>query len=260
VKKQLGLRFNFGIDMSDTTILIPVYDPTGSEKERLQRLVDSIVTQTSIPQRVILAANHKLDHFKSLTAKLQGVTTVDFQLNSSTGAAANLNQMIVGVTTNFTKIMFQDDFFTNTNSLSKIEDTLEKSKKSWVVSGCIHVYENEPTRSRTITPKFSRRLIKGINTIGAPSVVALRTENLEPFNEEMVYMFDCEWYLRMKHKFGSPAIVEEPLISIGIHSNQATHWAKNALSEEKSICRELHNVSFFTGKCSSCKSESRSHD
>jgi hypothetical protein len=246
--------------MIDTTILVPVYDPISSEKFRLQRLIDSIVSQKSTPQKVIFSANHKLDYFKNITEKLSEVTEIDFRMNSSTSAASNLNQLMIGVTTSFTKFMFQDDFFTDPHSLSEMMETLEKSKRTWVASGCSHYYEEDPSRVRNIRPKFSRGLIKGKNTIGAPSVIAVKTENLLPFNEEMVYMFDCEWYLRMKHKFGFPVLVKKPLVRIGIHSNQATHWARESLRVELSLCRKLHKVSFVSGRCSLCEIDLAIHD
>jgi len=156
--------------------------------------------------------------------------------------------------------MFQDDFFSSNESLSVIVTSLEKSNKFWIASGCSHHYEEDPRRVRTIIPKFSRSLVNGRNTIGAPSVVAVKTEFLLPFNEQMVYMFDCEWYLSMTHKRGKPAILERPLISIGIHGNQATHWAKESLIREKIMCRQLHNVNIFTGSCASCKKITVPHD
>jgi len=246
--------------MFDTTVLIPVYDPNGLEKLRLQRLIDSISTQTLIPTRVVFGANHNLEYLQTIASRLNEKTKVDFLINSSTGAAANMNQLMAEVDTTYTKFMFQDDFFSSNNSLSEIIGSLAGSGKSWIASGCSHFYEQERSRTRTIVPKFSRKIIRGVNSIGAPSVVASRTDALLSFNAEMVYMFDCEWYLRMKHNFGAPAIIKKPLIDIGIHDNQATHWAKASLSSELEMCRTLHKVNVVTGKCSSCKRDSEDND
>lgn len=246
--------------MIDTTVLVPVYDPTGLEKMRLQRLINSIVTQTHIPTRVLFGANHDLDYLKKIAARLNEITEVDFLVNSSTGAAANINELMNSANTTYTKFMFQDDFFSNKHSLLEIVSALANSDKSWIASGCSHFYEQEPSRTRTIIPKFSRRIIRGTNTIGAPSVIAVRTNALLPFNTEMIYMFDCEWYLKMKHNFGTPAVIRKPLVSIGIHENQATNWAKASLPTELAKCRKLHKVNFITGECNSCKWDLEDYD
>jgi hypothetical protein len=90
------------------------------------------------------------------------------------------------------------------------------------------------------TPRFKESLSKGVNQIGMPSVVILRKEPLIAFDERLKYLFDCEWYLSMKHKFGKPLIIPDARVGIAIHSGQATHWAKSLLEPETVLVERKH--------------------
>jgi hypothetical protein len=94
------------------------------------------------------------------------------------------------------------------------------------------------------TPKFSESLSVGINQIGMPSAVIFRKAAFVAFDEHLKYLFDCEWYLSMKHKFGRPLIIPRTRVGIGIHSGQATHWAKSLLESEMALVKQKHYREF----------------
>jgi hypothetical protein len=73
-----------------------------------------------------------------------------------------------------------------------------------------------------------------------PSVVIFRKASFIAFDERLKYLFDCEWYLSMKHKFGKPLIIQKARVGIGIHSGQATHWAKHLLESETALVNQKH--------------------
>jgi hypothetical protein len=239
--------------MSELTVVIPIHDPFGKEKSRIIRAVNSIVLQKNPPRTLILGSSHEISYLNEIKELVSGKFKVKNFVNKSNGAAANLNFLLAEVSTQYSKILFQDDFLKSDESLETIERTLDGSPKKWLVHGCDHFYETNRLTGRIHRPVVSRSLIRGVNRIGAPSVIAFKNGFIPKFNEEMVYMFDCEWYLRMQHSFGNPEIIKDPLVTIGIHSNQATEWAQKFLQKEIEMTKNLHKVTFLLGNCELCK-------
>jgi hypothetical protein len=78
-------------------------------------------------------------------------------------------------------------------------------------------------------------------------VVTFETEFFVPFDNQLHYMFDCDWYLSMAHYFGKPVEIKNVGVTIRRHSGQATIWAKSLLKKEKTVVRAKHRkVEFFT--------------
>jgi hypothetical protein len=77
-------------------------------------------------------------------------------------------------------------------------------------------------------PVYSNDIIKGVNTIGSPSVLTIKNKDLEFFDENLLWVMDCEYYKRMFDKFGEPIIVNEHQIFVSQHKDQVT----SILSEE----------------------------
>ncbi len=244
--------------MDEITVIIPLHDPALSQASHLRRLLSSLKSQSEMPKEIILSANHPITYLDTLLDEIQLGVNTKYILNSSKGAAENLNFLSDCVKTSLTKIMFQDDFFADDRALEVMKRKMQEDQTRWVATACNHYYEDAKITGRYFKPRYNHRISKGINSIGAPSVVMFQTNTEIRFQEKMVYMFDCEWYLQMRHKIGKPSILKNPLITIGIHSNQATHWAKDELKSEVAFTKKMHPGMAFRNKCSNCKKAVRS--
>lgn len=258
------------------SIVIPLYDPTFDQEQRVMRMVDSIMSQSLTPDEVLLACSHHIPYLGEIERRIQAKTKLKFVLNSSTSAPENLNLAIKASSSSLVKILFQDDFLIGTNHLERLVRALTNSGSHWGVSSSSNFFEEiyifryrmlqrwrgveavlrlpqiapgvVPSRKgffrKTPTPKFSESLSIGINQIGMPSAVIFRKSAFIAFDERLKYLFDCEWYLSMKHKFGKPQIIKRARVGIGIHSNQATHWAKSLLESEMALVKQKHYREF----------------
>lgn len=258
------------------SIVIPLYDPTFDQEQRVMRMVDSIMSQSLIPDEVVMACSHKIPYLGEIERRIQAKTKLNFVLNSSTSAPENLNLAIRASSSSLVKILFQDDFIIGTNHLEHLVRALTNSRSQWGVSSSSNFFEEiyifryrmllrwreweevlrlpqiapgvVPSRKgffrKTPTPKFSESLSIGINQIGMPSAVIFRKSAFIAFDERLKYLFDCEWYLSMKHKFGKPLIILRTRVGIGIHSSQATHWAKSLLESEIALVKQKHHWEF----------------
>lgn len=198
------------------------------------------------PKEVVLTANHQIDYLP----ELQNLTCNRFELifaqNSSLGSAENTNFAVSQASGDIVKIMHQDDFFTNTNALENIIENIGESP--WQASAFDHLSQDGKKIFNPKIPKIRHKIIKGVNSIGAPSVVAFQRKCFIPFDENMHYMFDCDWYLKMWHNWGKPKVLKRNSIRIRIHTGQATNWAKNLFDTEVKMTKANHQKKFISLK------------
>jgi hypothetical protein len=186
---------------------------------------------------------------------LQAIVNSDFDLvfkrNASNGSAENHNHAISLCRGEFVKIMHQDDFLVNNNALNQTYSSLHKSKRIWRVSRRDHLFESTSLVLGQSKPKLTGGIINGVNKMGPPSVFAFKRSAFLPFDEEMKYMFDCDWYLKMWHNFGKPLVAKEVEVRVRIHYGQATNWAEKLLKQEIVATKQNHNkLRLMKKKCS----------
>ena len=232
------------------SVCVPVFDPSQKYSAHLFQLLNSIKAQTMKPDEVVITANHDLSYLDSLQAIVNGDFELVFKRNESNGSAENHNHATSLCRGEFVKIMHQDDFFVNDNALNLAYRSLHKSGKAWRVSRRDHFFESTSLVLGQAKPKLTWRNIDGINQIGPPSVVAFKRSAFIPFDGELKYMFDCDWYLKMWHSGGKPLISENVEVRVRIHDGQATNWAKELLQQEIAATKQNHDKSrLMKSKC-----------
>lgn len=232
------------------SVCVPVFDPTQMYSAHLIQLLKSLALQTMKPDEVIMTANHDLAYLENLKEMMMGKFKLVFRRNESSGSAENTNHAISISKGELVKIMHQDDFFVNNKALDLTYKSLHNSEKVWRVSRFDHLVERTSLVHRESKPKITRRLINGVNNIGAPSGLAFKRSAFIPFDEEMKYMFDCDWYLKMWHNWGKPIISKDLEVRIRIHDGQASSWAVKLLQQEIVLTKQNHDRNhLFTSKC-----------
>jgi hypothetical protein len=225
-------------------VVVPIHDPTFDQKQRILRMVDSIIDQSVTPNEVVFTSSHQIPYLYEIESTFKGRTKFSFLLNSSISAPENLNLAISACQCSLVKILFQDDFLIESNHLEHLFLAMTNSQSPWGVSSSSDFDEEIKSFRKRRTPRFAESLARGANHIGAPSVVIFRRATFVPFDERLKYVFDCEWYLSMKHRFGEPLIIANASVGIGIHSGQATHWAKSLLKAETVLVKRKHEREF----------------
>lgn len=227
--------------MSEISVCIPLYDPEAIHYEFLQEALESLRIQTLFPKEVIIAGSNKPPYLDKLLSEFNEFFLVKFKENKSSSTSSNLNLLIPQSSGSIVKILFQDDFFISKTALEMTQYIFKKSNVIWAVCASRNYDEETGQYIREVNPKFSRRLVKGVNTIGSPSVVSFKKDCFLPFNKNLVWMLDCEWYLQMQHRFGNPYVFKGFQIANRLHRYQATHKAKHKLNSELAIVNELHS-------------------
>ena len=193
-------------------------------------------------------------YLDSLSKTYGQSVSVRFIYNSSTSTSSNLNFLARQSTSEITKILFQDDFLISKYVLQNISQKFRIRKKVWLVVASKNYDDISGTYVRNIQPRFSKKISTGINTIGSPSVIAFRTASFINFNEDLIWMLDCDWYLRMKHNYGRPIFLRKFGVANRLHDHQATHTAQSMHEIEVAATRASHSrfgPKFF-GRSNSC--------
>lgn len=159
------------------------------------------------------------------------------------GHIFNWNAAISMATGEYIKIMFSDDWFTDTNSLSAFVRMLDEHPEADIAfSGSRQVFladakPEEMKRQAIVKSSYDRcaseefidelrndyRYLFLGNQIGAPSaVIYRRTKSLALFDEMSNWASDMFLYFELLKDNPSFAYTKEPLISIGVHEHQYT--------------------------------------
>jgi hypothetical protein len=231
--------------MRNITICIPVHDPYERHLEFILEALNSIRTQTLLPKEVLLSGSYRPSYIEGVITNYSKFFPIRFLNNDSISTSTNLNQAIVDCSGPLVKILFQDDFFISNSALADINYAFEIGNTIWVVSASRNFDSNTGHYVRDIVPKFKRKISNGVNSIGSPSVVAFRKDHFLPFNEDLIWMLDCEWYLSMQHMYGDPKVISDFHIANRLHRFQATHYAKYNQDVEKSLVNNIHTKSGF---------------
>lgn len=174
------------------SVCIPYYDKMENAQFLLHRCLSSLDHQTFRDFEIVLTQDGKM--------------------------AENTNSAIKQAQGKIVKLLFQDDYLTDDNSLQKIVDNFTGG---WLATGCLHNYENRLINPHL--PRWSDDMADGNNTIGSPSVVAFENKKPLLFDETLSWMLDCDLYKRLYERYGLPTFLYEYNVTIGIHSGQATN-------------------------------------
>lgn len=148
--------------------------------------------------------------------------------------AENSNAAMRRATGDIIKILYLDDYFTHEDSLQQIVDAFEITERKWLASGCLHDNGESHFLSPHL-PHWNPDVIKGNNTIGSPSVIALRKEALEFFDEQLSWGLDCDLYHRLYQKYGLPVFLNALNVTLGVGDHQTTHLMPQEEKEQEFI-------------------------
>ena len=135
-------------------------------------------------------------------------------------SAHNLNTCLDSSTGKIIKVMFEDDYFLDNDSLKKIAEKYDEGHK-WVMNSFTHT-QDDKNFFNYITPTLNDHLLDGVNTMGNPSNLSFLRSHKQYFDEDLLYLVDCEYYYRMNLLYGSPGVVDDTLVAIRYHESSAT--------------------------------------
>lgn len=212
------------------SVCIPTYNMHGEGIPLFARSLGMLLKQTYVDFEVIITDNSENDLIKNLCEDAKYKTlNIKYYKNPRRGIAQNTNESMKLAKGELIKILFQDDYLANENSL---QDIMDNFKGYWLVTGCEHD-SGDGLRQNPHFPVYKEKIARGKNTIGSPSVLTIKNENIIFFDEDLTWVLDCDYYKRLYDRYGEPTILNKINIVIGKGKHQTTNHLTNRLKRKE---------------------------
>lgn len=230
------------------SIAIPTFEFNGCGNEFLDDLLRTIEIQTFKDFEVVIS-DHSIndDLLVTIDEFVDKFKIVYVKNNKQRGnGPANTNNAIKNCSGDIIKVMFQDDFFYDDESLEKIYNAFNQDI-AWLVCGSNHTKDNGHSFYFDLYPSWNDNIIKGVNTISSPSVLSARKEVFEQvkFDSKLVMMMDCEFYYHARKIYGDPCYYNDILVTNRVHENQISFLYNSSnknIENEIKYCLSKHSI------------------
>lgn len=226
------------------SICIPTWEQYDRGVEFLRNNLERILTQTYKNFNVIISDHSKDDKIKLLCESYSDKLEIKYIKNETLlgNGPANTNNAIINADGDIIKIIFQDDFLYQDNSLEIIAKEFENTECNWLVSGCNHTHDDGKNFSNFMVPYWNDNIATGTNTISSPSVLSFRNNNPCLFDEELTMLMDCEMYYQLYIRYGLPKIITDCLITNRMHQHQISSLYNKDMWSEINHIKIKHNI------------------
>lgn len=210
------------------SICIPAY----KRPEKNRRLLESISIQNFKDYEIILTDDSPDDSVHSLLSEFPGLPIVYYKNPVALGTPANWNYGISKASGEWIKIMHDDDWFADENSLAVFAEGARSNKK-FIVSRYENVFDNGKVEQPTFPLSWREKIIDNPvillsrNVIGPPSVTLVHSSIREQYDTRMKWRVDMDYYIRLLKELKAVEIIEKPLVKVGISSSQVTNSCIN---------------------------------
>lgn len=208
------------------SICIPAFEQT----HFLRQTLDSIKNQIFTDYEIILSDDSISDNVQELVKSYDFSGKLKYyRQRPSLGSPENWNFTIQKAQGEWIKILHHDDSLFDENTLVDLYAVVQKTKKNWIVGAPVHP---PPPKDRYCTILYPRglfllKLFPGIlgfgNCLGVPSVMAVKRDYCIPYNKDLIWLVDIDYYLQIINKIGFFEYFPKPFIWRNSGSHNLTH-------------------------------------
>jgi glycosyltransferase involved in cell wall biosynthesis len=230
----------------------------------IRRLLDSINNQTFRNFEVVICDDSPDDELARFCDAYKGLFPLLYLKNPAPlGTPENWNAAIRHARGEWIKLMHDDDWFTDSNSLQKFYELTKTTPHTrFVFSGSL-IIDNDKLSGQQKISGFQLSLLKkdpanlfAKNVIGPPSVIMHKNDQAVWYDKRMKWLVDVDFYMRALKHYEVFAYTREPLISVGFSEVQVTkqvfHDKEVVIPEtllmlskmDQKILLRLHNYDF----------------
>ncbi|MFA6087615.1 glycosyltransferase family 2 protein [Mucilaginibacter sp.] len=229
------------IQTPQVSICIPTYNNT----YYLKKTLSSIISQIFTDYELIITDDSDNQDVKELIDQFNFQDKLRYYHNEKPlGSPRNWNCCISKAQGKYIKIMHHDDWFSSTDALENLVGLIKEhpnnilafcGSKNIALNGSI-ISQHSITDSYVSAIRYDPEFIFYNNVIGAPSVTLFKKNDLL-FDENLKYVVDIDYYIRLLKLNPQFAFTKDFLINIGLSNTQVTESAihnKNLLIFEYS--------------------------
>jgi len=211
--------------------LISICIPAYKRVHYLQRLLDSISIQSFKDFEVIITDDSPDDSVEKLIAPYQQKFTILYYHNSQAkGTPANWNEGISRAGGEWIKLIHDDDWFAQPDSLAIFAEHTKAGKKFIFSAYANRANIDAAEEIKHLQPSWKQRIIKepmtllAYNVVGPPSVTLIHKSIKEKYDEQMKWRVDMDFYVRLLLQQQEYTYIDERLIYVGISDTQVTNY------------------------------------
>jgi len=214
--------------------LISICIPAYKRLQYLERLFRSIEIQTYKNYEVILTDDSPDESVKEFINNYTTIPDINYYRNKNTlGTPENWNESIRKANGAWIKLMHDDDWFDNENSLQIFyEATLQKPGCYFFFSAYNNVYENSNSK-KPVYLKLEGRFMLWLSPlnlfkkqyIGVPSCTLIRRDIDLLYDSRFKWVVDFEYYIRCLQKIKTHYYIDKTLVNVGLNRDQVTKFS-----------------------------------
>lgn len=228
------------------SIAIPAYGYNGKGREFLNQSFNIMFTQVFTDFEVVISDHSQDDTIKELCDTWSKHLNIRYFRNEEGRGviSPNLNNALRNCSGKWIKILFQDDLLFDSNTLKNIKDFIDSdSDMKWMASSFWHTNDGRNLHSR-LKPRWPNNPIwAGHNSIGCPSAITIKNEDILYFENGLNWLMDCDYYQRMFLKHGLPKILDTDTMVNRIVEDRLTNTIPEEQKRSEYIkLRELYNI------------------
>lgn len=219
------------------SIAIPTYGYNGKGGEFLEHNLSILSNQTFNNFEVVISDHSIDDTIYNIWEKWSKLLPQTAYLRNENGRgfiSPNLNNSMKTCQGKYIKVLFQDDFLFDENSLQTQYEILNANPQIiWLITTFCHSNDGK-TFYREYQPKFNDNIWNGSNTLGNPSNLTIKNvEDLIYFDETLNWLVDCEYYYRLFLKYGKPTIIGPLTVVNRTHGGGLTDTTPQSLKDKE---------------------------
>jgi glycosyltransferase involved in cell wall biosynthesis len=208
------------------SICIPAYKRT----EFLKRLVGSIEIQTFRNFEVVVTDDSPGNDVEELCKAYQNKFVLHYYKNiQQLGTPENWNEAIRKSKGKWIKLMHDDDWLHNANSLQAFADAIKNNPGTFFFfSAYRDVYLDSNMENDIFINRFRFKLLLknpatllSRNIIGPPSVTLHRNDCIFLYDKNLKWLVDIDFYMHYVKK-DKPFYIDKILVNVGLSSQQVT--------------------------------------
>lgn len=226
------------------SVCIPTWHQNGLGPKFIEDALASLVQQTLSNFQVVISDHSDNDTILEVVDKFRKDLDIKYIRNTNNrgNGPANTNFAIENADGDIVKILFHDDFMSDSRALELILNEFSSKDVFWVVTGCNHTDAIKSRYWNEMIPYWSMEIFDGVNTISSPSVMAFRKDTNLRFDEDLVMMMDIDMYYNLYLNHGLPKILSEILVTNRVHKDALSWQFDWKTEDEKLYLKEKYKI------------------
>lgn len=201
------------------SVCIPCYEMHNWGAEMLNFSLVMLENQEYKDFEIIISDDSSNNSIRDVCADWCNTLNIRYFKNpNKKGLSSNLNNAISNSKGDIIKVLCQDDFLLDEDSLQITKDSFNYNK-GWLVTS--YYYGKNGLPYKEWTPKWNNKIYFN-NTIGTHSCLSFLNKNPLFFDINLSWYMDCEYYYRLFLQYGEPEISTFPTFFQRIWEGQAT--------------------------------------